>query len=236
MDVSELFSMLSTGELSNLSMSSNGSGTIILAQQPKLINYTNQALLRLYSRFVLKENDVLIQLYEFITFYHLIPKFSLSYVPTGSSDNEPIRYLIDSSAEPFPDELLKVLSVYDSFGRKLPLNDDEKHTSLFTPQVKLLQVPNPIEETFLSVRYQQSHPKLLGNLDQNISCPEILLGALTSYIAYKVFSHMNSADSNAKAQEFNQTYESICNEATDRDLVNSSISQSNTRFARGGWK
>lgn len=233
--VSDLFQMLSVGELSNLAMSTNGSGTIVTAQQPKLIAYANEALLRLYSRFILKENDVLLQLYEHITFYHLIPRFSLNYTPVGTTDNEPIRYIWDMNQEPFSDNLLKILTVHDKFGKELPLNDEEKHNSLFTPQVKLLQVPNPADDQFLSVRYQQRHDKLLGDLTQMVHCPDVLEGALTAYIAYKVFSHMNSADSNAKSQEFNSTYESICGEITDRDLVNSSISQSNIRFYRGGW-
>lgn len=233
--VSDLFTMLSYGELSNLALSGSGSGTINVGSQPKIINYANEALLRLYSRFLLKENDVLVQLFEHITFYHLLPKFALSYVPTGSADDEPIRYLLDSSGEPFNEEVLKILTVYDKFGERLPLNDEEKCNSVFTPQAKLLQVPNPVAENFLSVRYQQRHTKLQGDLSQEILCPEVLLKAFTSHIAYQVFSHMNTAESNAKAQEFNAAYESLCNEVTDRDLVSSSISQSNTRFSKGGW-
>lgn len=233
--VSDLFTALSIGELTNLSMSGNGSGSIIESQQPKVLNYANEALLRLYSRFPLKENDVLVQLYEHITFYHLIPRFALQHVPASDEFDEPIRYLLDLPHEPFKDELLKVLTIYDGKGREVPLNDEEKHNSLFTPQAKVLQVPKPLDETFLSVRYQQRHRPLTGDLKQHVVCPEVLLGALTSYIAYKVFSHMNTADSNQKAQEFLSMYEAVCVEATDRDLVSSSISQSNTRFARGGW-
>lgn len=235
MQVSDLFGMLSTGELSNLAMSANGSGSIALAQQPKLINYANDALLRLYSRFLLKESDVLIQLYESVTFYHLTPRFSVSYVPANPADSEPVRYLLDSAVEPFTDAILKVLTVYDKFGQQLPLNDEEKHNSVFTPQAKLLQVPNPVGGNFLSVRYQQRHAKLQGVLTEEIYCPDVLVGALTAFIASKVFSHMNTAESNAKAQDFAATYESVCGETTDRDLVNSSISQSNIRFSRGGW-
>jgi hypothetical protein len=233
--VSDLFTALSIGELTNLSMSGNGSGTIITAQQPKIIRYANEALLALYARFPLKENDVLVQLYEHITFYHLIPRFALQYATPDGEFNEPIRYLLDLPQEPFRDEVLKVVAIYDGKGKQLPLNDEEKHDSLFTPQAKVLQVPNPLDETFINVRYQQRHRPLTGDVDQYVACPEVLLGALTSYIAYKVFSHMNTADSNAKAQEFMGTYEALCNEATDRDLVSTSISQSNTRFCKGGW-
>jgi len=234
--LNDVFTALSVGELSNLAMSNNGNGTINPLSQPKLVTYANEALLRLYTRFVLKETDVLVQLYEHITFYHLLPKFSVSYTPTGPTDDQPIRYLLDNATEPFEDDLIKVLSVYNSFGQQLPLNDEEKHNSVFTPKGKLLQVPAPQNETYLSVRYQQRHLKLTGNLEENVYLPDILFVALTAYIAYKVFSHMNTPASNAKAVEFNTAYEEVCNEVVDRDLVSSSISQSNTRFAKGGWR
>jgi len=236
LDLFHLFEMLSYGELSNLSMSGDGSGEILPAMQPKLVHYTNEALLKLYGRFLLKENDVLVQLYEHITFYHLIPRFSLCFVPTLEAEEEHIRYLLDLAHEPFRDEVIKVISVFDNLGKELPLNDEEQHHSVFTPQAKVLQVPNPIGDLIYNVRYQQRHPKLSGELGENIECPDVLLGALTSYIAYKVYSHMNSAESSAKAQEFMATYELNCNDAVDRDLVNGSISQTNVRFERGGWR
>jgi hypothetical protein len=238
--VSELFKKLSVGELSNLAMSGNGngtpmgSGTILAASQPKLINYANEALLKLYSRFVLKENDVLIVLYDYITFYHLLPQFSLCYsgpIITGNS----VKYILDSPGEQFQDDVIKILTVYNNIGRKLALNDDTDPWSVFTPQAKVLQITSPEHWKMLNVRYQQRHSPLHGDLDQIIEAPEIIWGALTAYIAYKVFSHMNTAESTAKSQEFEATYEKTCIEIVDGDLVNSSISQTNTRFHKGGW-
>jgi hypothetical protein len=107
---------------------------------------------------------------------------------------------------------------------------------VFTPQTKTLQVPSPIDDRGLTVKYQQRHAKLQGELGETIECPDVLWPALTSYVAYKVFSHMNSVESSMKAQEFMATYESTCNDATTQDLVNSSISQANSRFHRGGWR
>lgn len=233
--LADLFKKLARNELKNLALAK--SGDISAAEQPSTVDYLNEGLLRLFTRFVLKENDVMLELHEHVTFYHLLPRFASNYVhiPGADVEDEPIRYIIDTPGEPFNDEFLKVLTVFDSWGREIPLNDSEKHNSVFTPQTKLLQVPNPIYGKFLSVKYQQRHSEIHGKLDEEINCPDILLGALTAYIGYKTFSHMNSGDSNKKSQEFNATYETVCNEVVDRDLVNSSISQSNVRFHRGGW-
>ena len=235
MDLRELFEKLSYGELSNLSIGENGKGTIAPAQRPKIVHYVNDALLKLYSRFILKETDLLLELYPHITFYHFLPKYSQNYVPKGLSDTEPCLYIIDSPGKPFKDDVIKVLGAFNQFGHPLFLNDAEQRTSVFTPQVKTLQVPNPVRGEFLSVQYQQRHPILIGELSETIDCPAVLEGALTSYIAGKVYSHMNSAESSAKAQEFMAAYEATCAGVVDMDLVNSSVSQSNERFGNGGW-
>ncbi len=243
--LSDLFMALSYGELSNLALAGEANGTITTAAQPRIVNYANEALLRLHSRFILKETDILVQMYESMTFYNLIPAYAVNYVPPSGVPSQPIRYIIDNPGEPFIGDIIKILGVFNSLGESLPLNDDAQMFSVFTPQTTVLQVPQPTYrhhfpssvscEHFLSVSYQARHPKLLGELQEEVCIPDIILGALTSYIAYKVFSHMNTLDSTAKAQEYLGMYESICSEATEKDLVNSSISTSNQRFHERGW-
>lgn len=233
--LSDLFRMLSYGELQNLSLAGEGNGTIAAAAQPRIVLYANDALMRLYTRFVLKEKDVLVEMHEHIMNYHLLPRFAVNYKPTGDEDNELIRYLLDLPREPFIGDVVRILTVYSDQGVLLPLNDDGHGLSVFTPQANILQVPKPSLYRALSVGYQARHTKLTGDLDQEIEIPDTLLSALTSYIAYKTFSQMNSQDSSNKAQEFMALYESLCVEALDRDSVNSSYSTTSHRFNSRGW-
>jgi hypothetical protein len=237
MILSDLFAMLSYGELSNLAMAGEANGTITTAAQPRIVLYANEALLRLHSRFLLNEASLILQMYESKTFYQLIPAFSYAYAPPLGTPSEPVRYIMDTPADPFPGDVIKILTVFDSTGEKLFLNDDAQPFSVFTPQPHTLQVPHPKFrcQRYLSVTYQAKHPKLSGDLQEAIDLPDIIIGAFTSFIAYKVFSHMNTQESSAKAQEFLTMYESICSEATEKDLVNSSISTSNQRFSERGW-
>jgi hypothetical protein len=235
MNVQNLFEDLSRGELSNLSLANDGNGTIQVAAQPKILLYANDALLRLYSRFVLKENVVLVQMHEHITFYHLLQKFAVNYVPLTAADDEPIRYIRDLPLTPFEGDVLKVLSVFNFDGTQLPLNDDALQESLFSPQARVLQVPLPVQGKVLSVLYQARHRQLRDNLEQVIELPDVLSSALTAYVAYKVFSHMGTQDSSVKAQEHLAIYEGICADVVEKDLVSSSISTSNTRFSNRGW-
>lgn len=233
MTVEELFHRLSYGELVNLSMSTDGNGTILEEKQPSIIIAANEALLRLYSRFVLKESEVIIGMVDHITQYHLSVEFTESQ---GDPDEERYLYIKDLHNEHFTGDVIKVMRVFDSLGAELKLNDAEAVWSVFTPKPKTLQVPIPLDGQSLSVVYQAKHATLVDDdLEQLIDVPEVLEGALTSYIAGKIYSNMNGVENIAKSQEQFAVYDSICSDAIDRDLVNTSISSTNTKFYKRGF-
>ena len=233
--VSDLYRDLSYGELSNLSLANNGDGTIRDDAKPRLILYANEALLRLHSQFTLKEQDVLVQMHAHVTFYHLLPRFALhagtAYVPP-----EPLRYILDMPEEHFQGDVLSILAVHDTMGRRLALNDEHSTYSAFTPQADILQIPTPIQGQAVSVHYQTTHRRLVpDDPSQEIYLPEVLRGALTAFIAYKVFSHMNTQESTAKAAEHLQVYQGICKEAEDRNTLSTSLANSFVLFELRGW-
>jgi len=235
MNLEELFEKLSYGVLSNLSISGEGSGVIPEKGQRKLTLYTNEALKRIYSRFVLKEQEVTIETYEYITNYHLVPRFAVNYVPSSEEDNEPIRYIMDLPEERFHGDVIRILSVRNNLEEQLPLNNEDHPLSVFIPQANVLQVPNPVSERMLAVTYQALHPTLTGDLDQRIELHPSFEEALIAYIAYKTYSHMNTQDATAKSQEHYQLFEGICKEVEDRNTASTSTTTSNTRFERNGW-
>lgn len=233
--LTELYEDLSFQELSNVAIGQDGSGVIREQDRPKIIGYTNEALLRLCARFVLIENDVLVQLFKHITNYYFLLKYAQS---ADAPEAEGNPYILDLHGEPFKQDLIKVLKVQNNHGFHYPLNDEENRWSLYTPKFNMLQVPYPEDHLQLSVVYQAKHPNMLRDADpsaQYIFIPDVLYGALRAFIAYKVFSHMNTQESTAKAQEHMQIYEQICLEAQTMDLVNSSISTTNTVFHKRGF-
>lgn len=232
MNIEDLFRSLSYGELSNLSLAVEGTGTIVEEKQPAIIHHANEALTRLYTRFVLKEKTVLLELVGHITSYALEERFAQSRAPV---DGVPHPYIVDSADDPFIADVVKVYAAYDNDGCQLPLNDEEHPLSLFTPQAAVVQVPNAKTGAMLSLAYQALHPKLKLEDGPGIELPVVLQEALTAYIAYKVFSNMSTPEAGAKALEHLSRYDSVCQEAIDRDMVNSSISLTNTRFAKRGW-
>lgn len=231
MKLEELFSRLSRDELSNLSIGNEGRGYIKEEDVPKLVAYVNDGLLQLFSRFVLNEKQLLIEMVRHITNYHLIPKYAES---TGAMVDWP--YIKDLPDEPFKGDVIRILEVHDSLGRKLPLNDKEDPNSLFTPKPLMLQVPRPLAGQSLAVLYQARHEPLDDeDLEQEINLPFTLEGALQSYVAYKVYNNMNGQENTLKAQEHRANYESICLGIQERDLVNETFSTSHDKLHNRGF-
>lgn len=221
MKITELFRRLSFGELSNLAVSNND-GTLVEEKHPQIIQYVNEGLLRLHSRFLLYEKNLLLEQYSHIINYHLIKKFSEH---AGSNTHHP--YIKDLPDEPFQDDVIKILAVHNEFGTQLPLNDKDNPYSMFTPQPDILQIPFPQERRPLAVTYQARHPILDDReghiLSQEIDIPFSLEGALQSFVGYKTYSHMNGQENIVKGQENMAAYEAICTEIQDRDLVSQSF-------------
>lgn len=237
-ELNDFLTNLSTGELSNFSMSEDGDGSIRVADQPRIVNYINQGLRRLYTRFVMKELDVLIAMHEHITNYHFLPRFAVQYVldpALEGHDNEPIRYILDLPEETFKGDVMKVLSVFDSHGMQLPLNDDNQMFSVFTPQYNILQVPRVMRSGALNVLYQANHTKLTGALNEWIYIPDILEEALSAFVAYKQCLYMNTPEMQTAAALHIAVYEGLCVQATTMDLVNSTRTTTSERFALNGW-
>lgn len=231
MKVSDLLRDLALGEFSNLALAE--SGTIAVERIPQVLMYANEGLNRIYSRFCMKESDLVLALVGHITNYHFNPRFTVSQ---HEAYGEQYPYIMDTEADPFPCDVVKVLSVYDSFGKPLPLNDSELPHSVFTPQPNVLQVPNPSQAVRLIVTYQALHPVLKADqLDDSIELPTILESTLRAYIAFKHYSNLNTQEGQVIASGHLSKYESECADVLTQDLVSTSTITSNTRFEKRGF-
>lgn len=229
----DLYQRLSYGELNNLSLAAEGSGSILDAAQPRIVMYANEAMIRLYTTFILRTNSVILTPLDHVTSYHLKKRFAFSQ---RAESDEDFLYIQDLDDEPFAEDVIKVLEVFDGAGQVVPLNDAEQPNSVFTPQALMLQVPTAWNGQVLSLLYQASHPTLdVSDPHSIIDLPEVLHGALTAFIAHKIYSHMNTAESSAKANEHMNTFMGICTDVVEKDLVATSILQSNSRFHKRGW-
>lgn len=236
MHISDIFSQLAYGELSNLSMCQTTPGEIDIESQPQILIAINEGLLRLYTRFIIKTKDVMLEQVDHITSYHLLRQYAESQ--TGIS-TEPYLYIKDVVHDPFQQDVVKILEVRDQRGFGIPLNDKENIESYYTPQPNTLLVPQPVGGMPINITYQASHPHVCLPLDTEagsiIELPNTLHSALRAYVGYQVYTNMGTAESTAKAMEHHTKYEALCQETTFGDWVNTSVVTTNTRFHNRGW-
>lgn len=222
LNVAGVLQKLSYGPLSNLSIGGEGSGTCDVNKVPTLVTYINEGLLHLYSKFVLNERNLIIQMSELITKYILTSDRSRLITPT---DPLQFQYIMDSALDPFTDDLLKVLQIFDDAGREIILNDQSVYGSIFTPKFNVLQIPIPVNGLPLYISYQAKHAIITAdNLGALIDLPPVLVEALLAFVTHKVFFHMNGQEHSIKAKEHFDKFNGIVEEVLEKDLVNSSTS------------
>ena len=198
----------------------------------------DEGLMRLYSRFILKEKHLIIEMQPGVTFYHLKRMYSV----TGA---DPIRvphpYIRDLPNEPFLEDVIKVLNVFDSAGVQRPLNDQSRVDSLFTPQADIIQNMFPRDLEALGVAYQAKPLSVLvpesngWRDDTEFYLPDCLIPALSAYVAYFYFQGVNTSEGISAAITHFKMYDEVCREVERMDLVNQSMSCTNTRFSQNGW-
>ncbi len=233
MKLSELFQTLSVGELSLIRTGNDGEG-IREKDYPKVIAQLNAGLTALHARFPLQEREIIVEQHEQITKYYLRPEFLAS----NAASKQYVKYLIDTPSEPFYDDVLKVMRVYDECGCPLYLDSEPACWSVTTPAYDCIQIVSPVDTNALFVTYRANHPKIeLSNMDLGIEIriPASHEKALTYYIASQLYANSPNQETANKGMEWSQRYEAECKRIEDLDLNNAYIGQGNLKPEMRGW-
>lgn len=235
---SELIRRLALGELSNLKMASAGDGTILAADRPKVLLQINNALTELFTRFLLSQKELIINSDPTITQYYLRYEFAQSNV--GST--QPVLYIDDSAIQNWDGRIVKILNVYDSFGRELFMNKAQEPLSVFTPRYDCLQITANHQTEDFYVIFQALHPMVAYDpavdpvVDTVIEdLPPALEKPLELLVASKVYANINGQANQAKAALLHQEFEARLMEAEFRDTLSTSENMSNSKLERNGF-
>jgi len=179
--LSDLFEQLTYGELSQLSITGNGT-RIDNEDYPKMVAHINLALSNLSTRFNMLQKEIIIQQYDHITDYYLRPQFAVN---SGSS--ETYKYLVDTAEDPFLGDVVTVQEIYDELGTEVYINKNVLN-SIYTPAFDTIQIPYPVSTNAISVIYRAKHRKLvvgsstdLETIEVNI--PDFLIVPMSYFIA-----------------------------------------------------
>lgn len=216
MKLSTILRQAKSGELSNIAARNN---------DELIVDYINLGLIALYSRFLLKVEEALIELQDGKTLYHL-----------DGTDGA----LVTVNGDPLTDDsVVTILDAYDEGGR-VPLNEIDDERSIFTPTYNSIQIPVTGDGAFVSAIYQ-AHPEEIVFEDAGegvatekiVQLPKQLLEPLLHYIGYRAHGSMDSSVQ-ADAQTHYQKFLFSCNEAVKLGLVE--VDNLSTRpVTRGGW-
>lgn len=234
MKLGSFLEALSLGELGNLWIGHEGLTGFSEANRRRMLVTIGQGLRALSSRFCLLQREVLLVTVDGRTTYHLRREYAQSNPTVG-----PSKYLDDSTAEPFVGDLVKILRVYNEQGCEMPLNDEGNCNSLFTPAYDTILIPSALATGTYSIIYQANHPMMLTDHDAQteFELPPLLEEALTSFVAWKVYSFMGGGGGapDAKAAEHKARYDELCTEFEFKDLGNTSAVPENTKLQVNGW-
>lgn len=233
MKLQQIFNQLSHGELSQYFMGGVDAAGIHDGKFMDIIPHINLALVDLYTRFPLRVDEVVIQQHDQIQVYYLDSK----YAETNQASPEPIKYIIDSSFQPFTDNVLKIEKVFNETGQELFLNDRDEYYSVHTPAYNAVQIPYPEKENQLIIEYRAG-PVLvpLEEVDPDIydvALPPTLLEHLLLYIGGRVFSTRDN-DEFHTSKNFYKRYEEAClrYETVGINLMDNTL---NTKLEKARW-
>lgn len=236
MNLLDVFKDLSYGELRNASIGNLIPEDNESEPDPKdyaqILSHLNRGLDRLYGRFFLASQEIYIQQYEEIETYVLDSR----YAESNTESTEPIKYIADSVANPFLDNVLKIESCFDELGNPLCLNDQTEELSLFTPTFKSIQMPWPNDFNTVAVQFRAKHVEVVWTPDMDaeaveVAIPESLYEALLNFVAYRAAPKM---DGGAEAMAYLALYEQICKQVEDDGLY-IQTEPGNWRFDHHGW-
>ena len=234
MILSECLDILARGKLSNLALSVND--TISENRRAKVIDAINEALTRLYTTLPIKEKSVFLRVYEGRTDYVLSSAHSVRNITEDTIYNPYDFYIEDTTSEPFLDDILTILEIYDDLGLQRPLNDPDDPMGIMIPEENLISVKTVINDQILNICYRAKHLILTPEeLQSKIELPENLFGALFSYTAYLIHSHLNTQEAVANAQKYYSEYQNIINDVTMNGTLGANKLISDKKFIKRGW-
>lgn len=249
MKLQEILDQLSSGEFSQISIGGAEAGVIDATNYAKVVGHINLGLTALYTRFNLKKGQVVVELQPEQRLY----KLHSSFADNVRYSRETLRYVKDTAADPFCDDILKIEKILTDEDDEFPLNDAEAIYSIDTPRSTHIMVPAVLVEaaeaadkpdwmdtTNLTIHYRANHPKIVvgqGYFNPErieVELPASHLEALLFYVASRVQAPIGMSQEGAVAVQYSTRFEQACQILEGNGMQIDKV-PTNTRLSRGGW-
>lgn len=232
MKLNELLQDLAVSELSSMAFAKTG--VIDTTAHVKVITAINVALNDIFSRVPLAEREVIVQTLDWKSLYYIRKEHSILDPTPGFH-----KYIIDTPADRFTGDLVKVLGVTNEVGDPLPVNDAEQWASVFLPTFDSVQFNHPGANQVFSVQYQALHPKLVTSgsdyLNQEIRVPAVLMDMVRLKTASTLLAPMGGQTETLKAQSLEANYEARHTSLVFKNEIGDTGINTNVKLMRRGF-
>lgn len=233
MQLKFIFDQLRYGELQQVKISGNSNETGITPDvYPAIVSHINLALTELHKEFPLRRETVRVEQHEEISTYFLSSDYAVS-----NPDATGTQYVIDTESDPFNDNLVLIDAVLDENGAPYTLNVEDDCESLTTPIYNALNVPNPVNDNTMIVKYRANHPLLDPATTTEatiIQIPATLLTCLLLFIKHRIYAAIPSLESIQMSQTIYQQYLMNVQLIKDAGLVHAETS-TNDKVSKNLW-
>lgn len=234
----EIFDTLATGEFSNMKLGNSLQGTIEEANYPKIVNAVNLGLLNLHKRFPLRKGEFILHQHADVTEYYLREAYSGESGEMGSS-----KYIELASGASWPDDFIKVNSLWDEDNEEIPLNDAQyRDTGGFTPSFDVLRMTPRTPPITVQIEYRAKYPKIVidetfdpENVELHI--PDFIEEPLLYFVASRIFRGIASKATEGEttsAITYATLYRTACKEIENQGLVTTD-DDTGSQFNNNGW-
>jgi hypothetical protein len=238
MKLSDIFKRLVSGEFHRHSLGEDlVDGSLNPDHYELVLPMINMGIDALHTRFIMREEQVIVRLNEWITRYTLHTDHAM-YNNTDKT-GEKVRYIHDSKYYPFYNTVIKILSIHNEMGQERFINDSNQQYSIHLINHNTFQHPYPDKENAVSVIYQATLPDI--ELTENFKPEEIevdmgipYIEALCYFVATRVHIGMNDQETMAEMNTFSQKYERAI-AMLQKDVITRSEVFTSDQFQIKGW-
>lgn len=247
MKLNEIFDQLTYGELSQLSIGGGAQGTLRPEDYNKVVAHVNLGLTALYKRFNLKEGRFTLTLQPGQTTYPINSKYAVS----NRKSREAVRFITDTTAEPFLDDILKIERCYSDSGFEFGLNNVDNPLAILTPTATTVRVPaiivakdfslaDEMKTDTLEFFYRANARQIVADGTDlepesvEVELPYTHLEPLLLFVASRVHTPGGITGEFNAGNNYFAKYEASCQELEAKNLRVDQDSQPN-KLERNGW-
>lgn len=230
MTLLEVFTYLAQGPLANTGDVQNGK--LKPEAYIKFAGYVQLGLTNLYTRFSLKDSELILDQDDNTIIYHL--KSAHAYSNTESTAQK----YINDTANPFKDDIISLTAFYDEAGCLVSMNDYMDENSIYTITPTSLQITRPVTGNSTFVMYRANHPKFGDVSDPStveVELPDAALDALLAYATYRAYKANQSSEAQALSFNAKALYEEECAFLQKYVAMNNISGDRNMSFDNNGW-